>query len=148
MSVNRWRYTEACDSQPCPGDCDECGYTPELIIPLRKRKAGEILDELVGFIDKFVPNKEHAIIILAEVMAFATVMSEEQMESTTLEAGETYSAGDAAEIVRHGHWEHEHCANPEDDTIRCSVCGKRKLIFETRYCPNCGARMDKEGEDG
>ena len=25
MSVSKWRYTEACDGAPCPGDCDECG---------------------------------------------------------------------------------------------------------------------------
>lgn len=24
MSVSKWRYTSACDGQPCPGDCDMC----------------------------------------------------------------------------------------------------------------------------
>lgn len=26
MSVDKWRYTEACDGHPCPGDCDFCDY--------------------------------------------------------------------------------------------------------------------------
>ena len=26
---DRWRWTEACDSQPCPGDCDFCSFDPE-----------------------------------------------------------------------------------------------------------------------
>lgn len=26
MSVSKWRWTEACDGLPCPGDCDLCGY--------------------------------------------------------------------------------------------------------------------------
>lgn len=29
MSVSKWRYTEACDFHPCPGDCDFCDYNLE-----------------------------------------------------------------------------------------------------------------------
>lgn len=29
MSVSKWRYTEACDCYPCPGDCDFCDYNLE-----------------------------------------------------------------------------------------------------------------------
>lgn len=29
MSCSLWRWTEACDGQPCPGDCDICDYDPE-----------------------------------------------------------------------------------------------------------------------
>lgn len=29
MSCSLWRWTEACDHRPCPGDCDLCGYDPE-----------------------------------------------------------------------------------------------------------------------
>lgn len=24
MSCSKWRWTEECDSRPCPGDCDYC----------------------------------------------------------------------------------------------------------------------------
>ncbi len=37
------------------------------------------------------------------------------------------------EPVRHGHWEEFHC----------SVCGKMGWDNEDKYCPNCGAKMDK-----
>ena len=26
MSVSKWRWTKACDSQPCVGDCDHCSF--------------------------------------------------------------------------------------------------------------------------
>lgn len=29
MSCSLWRWTEACDNRPCPGDCDLCGYEDE-----------------------------------------------------------------------------------------------------------------------
>ncbi len=47
----------------------------------------------------------------------------------------------AADVVpvRHGRWmEHKSWA-------KCSECGYL-LGFETPYCPDCGARMDGDGE--
>lgn len=29
MSCSKWRWTEECDSRPCPGDCDLCDYEDE-----------------------------------------------------------------------------------------------------------------------
>ena len=29
MSVDKWRWTEACDAGPCPGDCDLCNRPEE-----------------------------------------------------------------------------------------------------------------------
>lgn len=45
--------------------------------------------------------------------------------------------------VRHGRWEPY---LKEGLIVRCSVCGSR---FETpwHHCPNCGSRMDLEGEE-
>lgn len=51
---------------------------------------------------------------------------------------------------RHGRWSHYY-----DDMLvsgTCSVCGWRSIIMETDvadmpYCPNCGSRMDLEGEE-
>lgn len=34
--------------------------------------------------------------------------------------------------------------NPVD---YCSVCGRRLCSRFTNYCPNCGAKMDKEADD-
>lgn len=29
MSVSLYRWTEACEGRPCPGDCDLCAWEPE-----------------------------------------------------------------------------------------------------------------------
>lgn len=29
MSCSLWRWTQECDTHPCVGDCDLCGYHPE-----------------------------------------------------------------------------------------------------------------------
>lgn len=34
---------------------------------------------------------------------------------------------------------------PEIILCRCSLC-KRKTVIKSNYCPNCGAKMKKEGE--
>lgn len=38
--------------------------------------------------------------------------------------------------VRHGKW----------IDLHCSVCGKVGWMDEDNYCPNCGARMNLEGD--
>jgi hypothetical protein len=50
--------------------------------------------------------------------------------------------------VRHGIWEKFSTASGIVSRVRCSVCaGTQPLTFESMpYCPNCGARMDKEDE--
>lgn len=48
---------------------------------------------------------------------------------------------DAAPVV-HGRW---------DDECRCTVCGwygedrYKRDVYDFDYCPNCGARMDGDG---
>ena len=48
--------------------------------------------------------------------------------------------------VRHGRWEMVPYNGVYD--IRCSSCGYCPGIrfYSSNYCPNCGARMDKENE--
>lgn len=50
-----------------------------------------------------------------------------------------------AEPVRHGRWEEPY---PNDiwDCYECSCCSE-KHDRTWNYCPNCGAKMDKEGEN-
>ena len=60
---------------------------------------------------------------------------------------EAISAADVAEVVR-GKWEEA----SDGDGIVCSECRTDfcTMIHETekfRFCPNCGARMDKEAEN-
>ena len=51
--------------------------------------------------------------------------------------------------VRHGEWSHEQMLSTSGGTyavIRCSECMSQYPMWETNYCPNCGANMDG-GED-
>lgn len=57
-------------------------------------------------------------------------------------------AADVAPVV-HGHWKHVAGMNS-----KCSVCERYfpvnefvKRPFDINYCPNCGAKMDKEEEN-
>ena len=48
--------------------------------------------------------------------------------------------------VRHGKWGTRTVTNASNGTYtmnRCSECGLT-IIDRYKYCPNCGARMDKE----
>ena len=50
--------------------------------------------------------------------------------------------------VRHGRWTHERLPSTSGGSysvIRCSECLSQFPLFETKYCPNCGAKMDGEG---
>lgn len=46
------------------------------------------------------------------------------------------------EPVRHGKWVVE-SYDPREHISKCSCCGEAEA-WTTKYCPNCGARMDKE----
>ena len=66
---------------------------------------------------------------------------------SVIEFVEDLPAADVAP-VRHGHWEFPIFANSDDELdprVRCSECGEIEAAFARwNYCPNCGARMDKE----
>lgn len=57
-----------------------------------------------------------------------------------------------AEPVRHGHWLLlDECANAG---VYCTRCGKKvykeqyaNQKIKSKYCPNCGAKMDEEADD-
>lgn len=51
-----------------------------------------------------------------------------------------------AEPVRHGYWENAN-GRPKTYIRKCSVCGKEAYFCgrgcSYKFCPNCGAKMDK-----
>lgn len=52
-----------------------------------------------------------------------------------------------AEPVRHGHWDKP--SHSLWSLGNCSICGELSVeATDAKYCPFCGARMDKGGEDG
>ncbi len=45
------------------------------------------------------------------------------------------------DAVKHGKWIHTHIGTTSK--LTCSSCGHEDILCEkTRYCPNCGAKMD------
>lgn len=50
-----------------------------------------------------------------------------------------------AEPVKHGRWI-DIPDKPEWDQKQCSICGDIRCC-QGKYCPNCGARMDREADD-
>lgn len=65
------------------------------------------------------------------------------------EAIQIAPAVDAVEVV-HGRWiEHQnYCQGFYESTdYKCSVCGlERDWLGGVNYCPNCGSKMDLDGE--
>lgn len=63
-----------------------------------------------------------------------------------------YAPSADVELVRHGHWEEDvrYRASPFGIGClirsKCSVCGTL-VDQETKYCHNCGAKMDKENSE-
>lgn len=61
---------------------------------------------------------------------------------------EAIPAADVVEI-RHGRWNVVEILTDDTQTVgKCSICSDIISWFEKlpNYCPNCGARMDKEDE--
>ena len=51
-----------------------------------------------------------------------------------------------AEPVKHGEWKYYHFKDINNVYVgvcECTVC-KHREYSEHKYCPNCGAKMDKE----
>ena len=65
---------------------------------------------------------------------------------------EGFPAADVAQVV-HGEWKLlDECSNAG---VYCSICHKavyresawyKNVHIKSKYCPNCGAKMDKEDE--
>ena len=50
-----------------------------------------------------------------------------------------------AEPTKHGHWIYKWHGMFHRDLPICSEC-KNFVVYETKYCPNCGAKMDEEDQ--
>ena len=72
-----------------------------------------------------------------------TILHDRQMEIYNLI--EKQPTADVVEVV-HASWE----AYPSHDWRRCSVCKKEQYagnVQTAKYCPNCGAKMDGNGDN-
>ena len=50
------------------------------------------------------------------------------------------------EKVKHGHWRPIVGYDPRDAWAECSRCRTTVKYPGTKYCPDCGAKMDEEDE--
>lgn len=94
-------------------------------------------------------EREKAIRAVCEVMQSPLHMLALQTMAGVLQAvcREKIDAIPAADLqpVRHGRWVKTIGENGVTSACRCNLCGfedNRYSLFN--YCPNCGARMDKE----
>jgi rubrerythrin len=68
--------------------------------------------------------------------------------STLLDVIDRTTPADVEPVI-HGHWIYE-CSLPSASEIgeallwKCSVCGYISFNISTKYCPNCGAKMDED----
>lgn len=74
--------------------------------------------------------------------------------SAARKTAEKFPAADVAPVV-HGRWEHDHYEDCTEqfEIVKCSNCGYSAyamalFVKSGNYCPNCGARMDLEVNDG
>lgn len=44
----------------------------------------------------------------------------------------------------HGRWNE---LEPEIGLMECNLCGHKIMRATCNYCPNCGAKMDKDGDE-
>lgn len=74
-----------------------------------------------------------------------------KLVETTRDYIASFPAADVAE-VRHGRWVDKTniSRSAVEQRVDCSVCGQifwTTAVLSFNYCPNCGARMDKEDEN-
>ena len=62
-------------------------------------------------------------------------------ETAYLNVADLIDEAPTVEERKHGHWE-----DIDLDTSVCSVC-KKPQEYETKYCPECGAKMENNGDD-
>ena len=82
-----------------------------------------------------------------EILSWAVCINHPELLSKedTMYCIDNIPAADVVE-VRHGRWETAPSNGVYD--MRCSACGFAPGIrfYSSDYCPNCGARMDKEAD--
>lgn len=98
-------------------------------------------------------KREKAIEYLVDNMTWMDADGIETSEEDKRDAiAELINGVPSADVapVRHGHWIHERLPSTSGGSyavIRCSECQLQVPTYETRFCPNCGAKMDEENNN-
>ena len=97
-------------------------------------------------------EREALLRALSKEVGYNDDGDQEINSDTVFIAIESAPAADVAEVV-HGEWKLlDECSNAG---VYCSICHKavyrerawyKNVHIKSKYCPNCGAKMDKEDE--
>lgn len=103
----------------------------------------EIYDMLLRSVGEHMDTKGRAAVSINGRPALIVTIDRETGEITARNAITDTTAADAAPVV-HGEWI-ERALRPT-----CSLCGFSGSLIDApispfKYCPNCGAKMDKTG---
>ena len=93
------------------------------------------LDEAIEIIKEINPEYEETNTRTAETMVLCAVKDGELVDKHTIDA----------EPVRHGKWIEKSTGG--EYFWHCSECGYIEWDAPNNYCPNCGARMNKNERD-
>lgn len=95
-----------------------------------------VIETFCKFSDKHNFDRDNIIAFVAEKLQqfseIATVKNYEVREQPAIDP------------VRHGKWISEEDKSMMAAWERCSDCGFCTVDMNLNYCPNCGAKMDKE----
>lgn len=86
--------------------------------------------------------------------AYKTAIEFYTRDEMLLNLEQMVRAAPTIDPVKHGRWEQPRDYDfYDDDLYKCSICGEEFILIEGtpednnyKFCPNCGARMDAEGE--
>ena len=88
-----------------------------------------------------------------EKEAFKAWMKENITENPMILKAIDYAPSADVEPVRHGHWEEDVCdrvsMSGKLENFICYKCSACEMFScqETKYCYNCGAKMDEEANN-
>ena len=130
MTECNWCKDEICVNADCPICCDYCPVPDTEGVCKFEDRSERHFTVVEGRMKEYIDREEA---LLAIKQAF------EKGERPSLYI-KCIPAADVAE-VRHGRWL---CVDTATEQFfLCNRC-KKKEYWESNYCPNCGAKMDKE----
>ena len=135
MTECNWCKDEICVNADCPICCDYCPVPDTEGVCKFEDRSERHFTVVEGRMKEYIDREEA---LLAIKQAF------EKGERPSLYI-KSIPAADVAE-VRHGRWRWvAYDANPKIGNWHCTYCNRIPKSFQKEdFCPNCGAKMDKE----
>ena len=135
MTECNWCKDEICVNADCPICCDYCPVPDTEGVCKFEGRSERHFTVVEGRMKEYIDREEA---LLAIKQAF------EKGERPSLYI-KSIPAADVAQVV-HGRWRWiTYDANPKIGNWHCTYCNRIPKSFQKEdFCPNCGAKMDKE----